>query len=103
MENIKKLMDQEIITQVVDPKELENMSIQDMRDGIFVIASKVQKLGANDPKLEIYRATYGPFFAKWGIKFEDMPDYLPGLKVIAAKYRDSFKSAIVDDHVDALG
>lgn len=79
------------------------MMSDDMRDGIFVIASKVQKLGANDPKLEIYRATYGPFFAKWGIKFEDMPDYLPGLKVIAAKYRDSFKSAIVDDHVDALG
>lgn len=30
MENIKKLMDQEIITQVVDPKELENISVQDL-------------------------------------------------------------------------
>lgn len=30
MENIKKLMDQDIITQVVDPKELENMSVQEL-------------------------------------------------------------------------
>ena len=79
------------------------MMSEDLRDGVFVIASKIQKLGASDPKLEIYRSTYGPFFAKWGIKFEDMPDYLPGLKIISAKYRDSFKSAIVDDHIDALG
>jgi hypothetical protein len=79
------------------------MMSDDLRDGIFVIASKIQKLGASDPKLEIYKSTYGPFFAKWGVEFENMPDYLPGLKIIAAKYRDSFKSAIVDDHVDALG
>lgn len=36
MENIKKLMDQEIITQVVDPKELENMSIQDLIDKRYI-------------------------------------------------------------------
>lgn len=36
MENIKKLMDQEMITQVIDPKELENMSIQDLMDKKYI-------------------------------------------------------------------
>lgn len=36
MENIKKLMDQEVITQVVDPKELENMSVQDLIDKRYI-------------------------------------------------------------------
>lgn len=32
MANIENLMDQEVITQVIDPKELENMSVQDLID-----------------------------------------------------------------------
>lgn len=32
MVNIENLMDQEVITQVIDPKELENMSVQDLID-----------------------------------------------------------------------
>lgn len=36
MENVKKLMDQEVITQVVDPKELENMSVQDLIDKRYI-------------------------------------------------------------------
>lgn len=74
-----------------------------LRDGTFVIATKIKQLGANDPKLEIYKSAYQKFFDKWGIKFEDMPDYMPGLKTISAKFREAFKSAIVDGHVDALG
>ena len=74
-----------------------------LRDGTFVIATKIKQLGANDPKLEIYKSAYQRFFEKWGIKFEDMPDYMPGLKTISAKFRDAFKSAVVDGHVDALG
>ena len=74
-----------------------------LRDGTFVIATKIKQLGANDSKLGIYKSAYQRFFEKWGIKFEDMPDYMPGLKMISAKFRDAFKSAIVDGHVDALG
>ena len=74
-----------------------------LRDGAFVIAAKIKQLGKNDSKLEIYKSAYAPFFSKWGIKFEDMPDYMPGLKTISAKFREAFKSAIVDGHVDALG
>ena len=32
MTSIEKLMDQDVITQVIDPKELENMSVQDLID-----------------------------------------------------------------------
>lgn len=74
-----------------------------LRDGTFVIATQIKKLGVDNPKLEIYKSAYSNFFNKWGIKFEDMPDYMPGLKTISAKFREAFKSAIVDGHVDALG
>ena len=74
-----------------------------LRDGTFVIATQINKLGIDNPKLEIYKSAYSNFFKKWGIKFEDMPDYMPGLKTISAKFREAFKSAIVDGHVDALG
>lgn len=75
----------------------------ELRDGTFIIASKIKQLGKNDSKLEIYKSAYAPFFSKWGINFEDMPDYMPGLKTISAKFREAFKSAVVDGHIDALG
>lgn len=36
MTNIENLMDQEVITQVIDPKELENMSVQDLIDKKYI-------------------------------------------------------------------
>ena len=33
---------------------------------------------------------------------EDFPDYLPGIRIIASKFRSMFKNAIVGDH-EALG
>lgn len=36
MANIENLMDQEVITQVIDPKELENMSVQDLIDKKYI-------------------------------------------------------------------
>lgn len=36
MANIENLMDQDVITQVVDPKELENMSVQDLIDKKYI-------------------------------------------------------------------
>ena len=62
----------------------------------------LKEMGAEE-LYEIYKSAYQRFFEKWGIKFEDMPDYMPGLKTISAKFREAFKSAIVDGHVDALG
>lgn len=73
-----------------------------LRDGAFVIASKLQKETSKD-KVSIYKDAYMPYINKWGIDFQTMPNYAPGLKKIGAKFRDAFKSAIVDGHVDALG
>lgn len=80
------------------------MVSDDLQDGAFVIATKFKQLNSTDPnKLDVYKSAYAPFFNKWGIKIEDMPDYFPGLKTISAKFREAFKSAIVDGHIDALG
>lgn len=42
------------------------------------------------------------FLKCWGVTFDNMPDYLDGLKMIISKYKDAFKSAVVDG-VEALG
>ena len=74
-----------------------------VRDMVFVIASKIKQMGANDNKLEAYKIALDPFCKKWGIDFTEIPDYFDGLKKISAKFREAFKSAVVGDHVDALG
>lgn len=81
-------------------------SVEDdeVRNMIFVYASKKAKLGASDAKiLNIYKIATDKFCKAWKITDDQIPDYSIGLKLIIKKYRDSFKSAIVGDHIDALG
>ena len=81
-------------------------SVEDdeVRNMIFVYASKKAKLGASDGKiLNIYKIATDKFCKAWKITDDEIPDYSIGLKLIIKKYRDSFKSAIVGDHIDALG
>lgn len=74
-----------------------------LRNGAFVIGTKVKQWGADNPKLSIYNSSYDKFFKHWGISLEKMPDYMIGLRKVSAKFGASFKAAQVDDHVDALG
>ena len=40
---------------------------------------------------------------RWNIKFADLPDYSKGLIKLIGKYGESFNSAVVDTHKEALG
>ena len=42
------------------------------------------------------------FLQCWGVTLDNIPDYYDGLKIIMTKYREAFKSAVVDG-VEALG
>lgn len=77
---------------------------EETRNMMFVYTSKINKLGADAGSiLDVYRMAAKPFCNKWGITDTDIPDYSIGLKLIIGKYRDSFKNAVVGDHIDALG
>lgn len=75
---------------------------EELRNGLFIIQVKRQKLGDGHDQLKLYEAAYRPFTNAWGIKFEDIPNYYTGLKIISQKYQTAFKNAIVDG-VEALG
>ena len=75
---------------------------EDLRNGLFIIQLKRQKLGDNNSQLKLYQSAYKPFTNAWGINFEDIPNYATGLKIISKKYQTAFKNAIVDG-IEALG
>jgi hypothetical protein len=75
---------------------------ENLRNGLFVIQVKREKLGAGNSQLKLYESAYKPFTKAWGIKFEDIPNYTTGLKIISKKYQTAFKSAVVDG-MEALG
>lgn len=76
---------------------------ENLRDYLFVIHKKIESEGAGSPKLELYKNAFNGFTNCWGIDFLDIPNYMPGLKLISKEYQAAFKSAVVGDHVDALG
>lgn len=81
------------------------MMSEQIQPAMFTVGKKIKASNAQDPKLEIYKSAGHQFFSKWGVKFEDMTkhDFMVGLQILSKKYRDAFKSAIVDGHEDALG
>ena len=78
---------------------------KEIRGAFFYLGKKIKANGPDDAKLAIYKNAFTPVLAKWNIKFEDMVDYdySEGLKTIVGTYKESFKSAVVGDHEDALG
>ena len=77
---------------------------EETRNMLFVYTSKKAKLAASNPAvMDVYKVASKKFCEAWQITDDQIPDYSIGLKLIVAKYRDSFKSAVVGDHVDALG
>ena len=80
-------------------------TVKSYNDVMFIMADRYKQMKAagEDNKLKIYINEFKPFLDKWKITIDEMPDWYPALKIIGAKYKDSFKSAIVDGHVDALG
>lgn len=53
--------------------------------------------------LKLWENQTKAFCTRWGIKFNEIPDYMDGLKLLIKEYGASFKSAVVDAHTEALG
>lgn len=78
---------------------------KNLRGAFFYLGKKIKANGADHESLVIYKNAFSPVLSKWGISFEEMPDYdySEGLKILIGAYGDAFKSAVVGDHKDALG
>lgn len=75
---------------------------EDLRDGCFVLAKKLNTLPKDDPKYKLYANTYAPFMKKWGLTVDTVPDWSIGLNDLGKKYAGSFSAAKIEGR-DALG
>lgn len=82
---------------------LTTNSIQDsMRDNIFFLKAKIEKIGRDNSQVVLYEDTFKEFFQKWGLTIDTLPDYAHALRKLAGTYKEAFKAAVVDG-VEALG
>lgn len=74
-------------------------------NGFFIAKERIKRMNAAGKKNEakLIENIYKPILDFWGIDVTEIPDYLPGQQIIAKKYGESFKSAVVGDWADALG
>lgn len=70
---------------------------------IFTMQERIRRAKGDESKLRAFRKIAEPFCTKWNISFEEIPDFYNGLKNLTTKYGASFQSAIVGDHMNALG
>lgn len=65
-----------------------------VRPLIFVVTKKTKTMTASQRAL--YEASFKPFCDKWGISFDQIPDYSAGHTLLAKKYAEAFKAATID-------
>ena len=70
---------------------------------ILTMQERIRRAKGDESKLRAFRKIAEPFCKRWNITFEEIPDFYTGLKNLTAKYGASFQSAIVGDHMNALG
>jgi hypothetical protein len=79
-----------------------------LRNGFYLIHEKMRRVekggGSVEREMASYVDQYQEFMNKWGVKsFKDLPDYYNGLVALIGKYGESFNSAVVGHHKEALG
>lgn len=75
------------------------------RDSFFVIHGKLAKWSETDRKkyYPAFENLFKGIMSKYNVsKLEDLPNFMPGLRIIAKKYGEIFKSTLIDGK-EALG
>ena len=74
-----------------------------LRTHMYTMQERIRRAKGNKAQLKQWENALKPFCSGWNISFEEIPDYIDGLKLLIKKYGESFNNAIVDSHKDALG
>ena len=74
-----------------------------LRVQLFYMQERIRRANGDMSKLSSFINTFEPFCRKWGIDFNEIPDYKDGLLKLVKAYGASFESAIIDAHKSALG
>lgn len=74
----------------------------DLRGQFYTMQERIRRTPDKN-KLKSFETLVKPTCTRWGITFDEIPDYIVGLKKLVNKYGASFNSAVVGDHANALG
>lgn len=75
----------------------------ELRGQIFTIRERIRRANGDASKLKSFVTLTKAHCTRWNVSFEDQPDYLKGLQMLIKEYGESFNSAVVGDHENALG
>jgi hypothetical protein len=73
-----------------------------LRGQIFYMQTRIKQAKGDLSKLSAFTTTCSGWCNRWGIKFEDIPDWADGLNKLVDVYGESFESAVVDAHKSVL-
>ena len=74
-----------------------------LRGQAFYMQVRIKNAKGNKKSLSAFVTTFTEWLNKWGIAFEDIPDYSDGLNKLVDQYGASFEAAVIDAHKSALG
>lgn len=82
---------------------LGDIPSQNQRTQFFMIQEKIRRANGDTSNLTLFKTIFEPTCKKWGITFEQIPDWWDGLASLVKKYGESFSSATIGDWTEVLG
>ena len=74
-----------------------------LRAQVFYMQERIRRANGDMSKLSSFVNTFSAFCNKWGIKFEEIPDYKNGMLPLVKTFGASFENAVIDAHKSVLG
>ena len=82
---------------------LKDLSSEKQRIQFFMIQEKIRRANGDTSSLKLFKTIFEPVCRRWGIDFDQIPDYWDGLVKLTKKYGESFASAKIGDWESVLG
>lgn len=70
---------------------------------LFYMQERIRRANGDASKYSSFINTFSRFCKKWGINFDEIPDYKNGMMALVKAYGASFEAAVIDAHKSVLG
>ena len=70
---------------------------------LFYMQERIRRANGDTSKYSSFINTFSRFCQKWGINFDEIPDYKNGMMALVKAYGASFEAAVIDAHKSVLG
>ena len=82
---------------------LKDITSEKQRIQFFMISERIRRANGDESVFKFFKRIFEPVCNRWGVEFEQLPDYWDGLVKLTKKYGESFASAKIGDWESVLG